>query len=138
MTENKKYWIALTASLVFAYLGSKVPSYRMPLDYDAMISRSIPFAIAWAVILAFCLWRYEKRGLWLLVGAPIALPSGCYSIISRPAITCTIAYRLELRLYRIGGSELAILFALDREQFDLEDERGVGADGAAWGAWAVG
>ena len=73
MTENKKYWIALTASLVFAYLGSKAPSYRMPLDYDAMISRSIPFAIAWAVILAFCLWRYEKRGLWLLVGAPIAL-----------------------------------------------------------------
>jgi hypothetical protein len=73
MTENKKYWIALTASLVFAYLGSRAPSYRLLLDYDAMISRSIPFAIAWAVILAFCLWRYEKRGLWLLAGAPIAL-----------------------------------------------------------------
>ena len=73
MTENKKYWIALTASLVFAYSGSAAPSYQMPLDYDAMISRSIPFAIAWAVILAFCLWRYKQRGLWLLVGAPMAL-----------------------------------------------------------------
>ncbi len=73
MNENQKYWIALIASLVVAYLGSKAPSYRMPLDYDAMISRSIPFAIAWAVILAFCLWRYKKRGLWLLVGAPMAL-----------------------------------------------------------------
>ena len=73
MTENKKYWIALTASLVFAYLGITAPSYSMPLDYDAMISRSIPFAIAWAVILGFCLWRYKKRGLWLLVGAPMAL-----------------------------------------------------------------
>ena len=38
-----------------------------------MISRSIPFAIAWVVILAFCLSRYKKRGLWLLVGAPMAL-----------------------------------------------------------------
>ena len=31
-----------------------------------------------------------------------------------------------------------VLLLLDREQFDLKYERGVGADGAAWGAWAVG
>jgi hypothetical protein len=61
------------ASLIIAYLGGSAPNHRMPLDYGAMISRSIPFAIAWAVILAFCLWRYKKRGLWLLVGAPMAL-----------------------------------------------------------------
>jgi hypothetical protein len=73
MTENKKYWIALIASLVVAYLGSRAPSYRMPVDYDAMISRSIPFAIAWAVIFAFSVWRYKKNGLWFPVGAPMAL-----------------------------------------------------------------
>ena len=73
MTENQKYGIALAASLVFAFLGSKAPSYRMPIDYDAIISRSIPFAIVWAAILVFCLCRYKKRGLWLLVGAPNAL-----------------------------------------------------------------
>ena len=37
MTENQKYWITLIASLMVAYLGSKAPSYRMPLDYDAVI-----------------------------------------------------------------------------------------------------
>jgi len=45
----------------------------MPLDYDAMISKSVPLAAAWAAILVFCLWRYRKRGLWLVVGAPMAL-----------------------------------------------------------------
>jgi len=73
MTENQRFWIALMASLVVAYLGGSAPNYRMPLDYGAMISRSIPFAIAWAVILAFGPWSYKKRGLWLLVGAPMAL-----------------------------------------------------------------
>ena len=73
MTENQRFWVALMASLIVAYLGGSAPSGRMPLDYGAMLSRSIPFAIAWAVILAFCLWRYKKRGLWLLVGTPMAL-----------------------------------------------------------------
>ena len=72
MSENQRYWIALIASLVIAYLGSKSPSYRMPVDYDAIISRSIPLAIAWAALVTFSLWRYRRRGLWLLLGAPIA------------------------------------------------------------------
>jgi hypothetical protein len=38
-----------------------------------MISKGIPLAIIWAAILAFCVWRYKKRGLWLLMGAPLAL-----------------------------------------------------------------
>ena len=73
MTATQRYWIVLLASLVLAYLGGQAPRYQMPVDYDAIISRSIPFAIAWAVILSFCLSRYKKRGLWLLVGAPMAL-----------------------------------------------------------------
>jgi hypothetical protein len=73
MTENQKFWIALIASIIAAFLGSRGPTYRMPIDYYAIISRSIPFAAAWAAILAYSLWRYEKRGLWLLVGAPMAL-----------------------------------------------------------------
>jgi hypothetical protein len=72
-TENKEYWLALIASLVISYLGAKAPSYRMPLDYDAMIWRSIPLATAWAALFGLCLWRYKKRGLWLLLGTPMAL-----------------------------------------------------------------
>ncbi len=45
----------------------------MPLDYDAMIWSSVPFSTAWAIVVVISLWRYEKRGLWLLLGAPMAL-----------------------------------------------------------------
>ena len=73
MTENQRYWIGLIASLVIGYLGWQSHSYRMPLVYDAMISRSVPLAMAWALVLTVCLWRYKKRALWLLLGAPMAL-----------------------------------------------------------------
>lgn len=73
MTNNQIYWTSLIVSVVVAYLGWSSPSYRMPLDYDAMISRSVPFALAWALIFGFCLWRYQRHGLWLLVGTPMAV-----------------------------------------------------------------
>jgi ABC-type Mn2+/Zn2+ transport system permease subunit len=73
MTENQRYWFALTVSLVVAYLGVTAPSRRMPLDYDAMISRSIPLAIVWAAMLGFSMGRFKTRGLWLLLASPFAL-----------------------------------------------------------------
>jgi hypothetical protein len=45
----------------------------MPIDYDLMTSRSIPLAIAWVVLIGLGLWRFKKRGLWLLLGTPMAL-----------------------------------------------------------------
>ena|SRR5215472_9343669 len=73
MTENQQYWTALLVSLVAAFLGWQAPTRRMPIDYEATIWWSVPIAIGWAMILAFCLWRHKKRGLWLIVGAPMAL-----------------------------------------------------------------
>ena len=73
MIEKRIFWIAMVASLAVAFLGISAPYTRMPIDYDAMIRKSIPFAIFWAVILAVCLWRYGKRAWWLLLGAPMAL-----------------------------------------------------------------
>jgi hypothetical protein len=70
--DNRIYWVTFIASVVFAFLGWKAPEYRMPLDYDAMITKSIPFAVAWCAALVFCLSRYRLRGLWLLLGAPMA------------------------------------------------------------------
>ncbi len=61
------------ASLLAAILGNEIPARQMPLDYAAMITVSIPFAVAWGIIFAFCLWRYGKRGWWAIVGAPLAL-----------------------------------------------------------------
>jgi hypothetical protein len=68
-----RWWIPLTASLVIAFAGWNYPQRQMPLNYDAMLSISVPLAIAWAVLLVFCLWRYRLHGLWLLMGAPMAL-----------------------------------------------------------------
>jgi hypothetical protein len=73
MTQNQKYWLALIISLVVAWMGWIAPNHRMPLDYDAMIWRSVPLAVAWAAILGFFLWRFRMLGLWLLLGAPMAL-----------------------------------------------------------------
>ncbi len=73
MAANQKYWVVFMTSLVIAYIGRESPQRQMPLDYGAMISRSVPLAIAWAGVLAFSLLRYRNRGLWLLEGAPMAL-----------------------------------------------------------------
>jgi hypothetical protein len=70
---SRSFWIVLAASLVVAYMGWAAPQRQMPLDYDFMIFRSIPFAILWGMILTFSVWRYKKRGLWVLVGTPMAL-----------------------------------------------------------------
>jgi hypothetical protein len=45
MTDNQKYWIWFAASLAVALLGSAAPARQMPLDYNAMLWRSIPLAI---------------------------------------------------------------------------------------------
>ncbi len=73
MTEKISYGIACAASLLAAFLGRMIPSRQMPLDYDAMITVSIPLAVVWALLFAFCVWRFRMRGLWLIVGAPLAL-----------------------------------------------------------------
>jgi hypothetical protein len=73
MTDDQKYWIWFAASLAVALLGSVAPVRQMPLDYKAMLWKSIPLAISWGLILGFCVWNYKERGLWLVVGAPLAL-----------------------------------------------------------------
>jgi FtsH-binding integral membrane protein len=62
MNERVRYAMALGFSLVIAWLGAAAPDAR-PINYDAIISRSIPLAIVWAALLAVCLWRYKKPAL---------------------------------------------------------------------------
>ena len=73
MKMDTKYWLWLTASLVIAFLAWGIPARGMPVDYQAVISTSIPLAVVWSLALAFGVRRYSKRGLWLLLGAPMAL-----------------------------------------------------------------
>ena len=73
MHEKVGFGIAFAASVLVAFLGDETPTRQLPLDYGAMVTVSIPLAAVWVVLFAFCLWRYRKRGLWLMVGAPFAL-----------------------------------------------------------------
>jgi len=71
--EAVEFWIVLAFSVFVASLGWAAPQHRMPLDYDAAISRSIPVGIIWLAAFAFCLRRYGRRAFWVLAGAPMAL-----------------------------------------------------------------
>jgi hypothetical protein len=51
------------------FFGWAAPTRQMPTNYHG----SIPFAVTWALVLVFSLIRFKKRGLWLLLGAPMAL-----------------------------------------------------------------
>jgi hypothetical protein len=73
MSNWKRIWIAFPLALLIAFLSWISPTRRMPLDYDAIIWRSIPYAAAWVLLFGFSLYRFKKRGLWLLLGAPMAL-----------------------------------------------------------------
>jgi hypothetical protein len=73
MAEELSFGVALAVSSLAAILAFEIPGRQLPLDYRAMITASIPLAAVWAIIFTFFLWRYKKRGLWLALGAPLAL-----------------------------------------------------------------
>jgi hypothetical protein len=73
MIDKRKFWIVLAAAIFIAFLAWMAPIRRMPIDYDAILWRSIPYAMAWTLVLAFSLVRFRERGLWLLLGSPMAL-----------------------------------------------------------------
>ncbi len=73
MLPAKKIWPLVFVSLLIGFLGWIVPGLQSPLNYAAMLRLSIPCAIAWALVVTFALVRFRTRGLWLLIGAPMAL-----------------------------------------------------------------
>jgi len=56
MNERLSYAMALGLSLLIAWFGAAAPNTR-PINYDAIMSRSVPLAVVWALLLAVCLWR---------------------------------------------------------------------------------
>jgi hypothetical protein len=71
--KSKKLWMLFSISLLIAFLSWIAPVRQMPLDYDAMIRRSIPCASAWLLVVVYALPRYKWYGLIFLLGAPMAL-----------------------------------------------------------------
>ena len=71
----RAHWfkIILAVSVVIAFFGWDAPQGRMPLDFHAILWRSIPLACLWAAMLAFSTYRFGRTALWILFGAPLAL-----------------------------------------------------------------
>jgi len=63
--------VVLAISLVLAFCGWSAPQGQMPLDFHAMLWRSIPLACLWALIFAFSAYRFGRKALWVLLGAPL-------------------------------------------------------------------
>ena len=110
MSENQRYWIALLASLVVAFWGQSAPESRMPIDYGAMISRSIPLAIAWAAIFAFLCMALRAR-----IVAPCGCPIG--TLLANLAVIQSFPALLLLGQLRIGHRPLHRDDRLRREAF---------------------
>ena len=66
LSNKRFFWSLLAVSLIVAFLSYLAPAMQMPLNYDAMIWRSVPLAILRGVVLAVSLWRLKAWGLWLL------------------------------------------------------------------------
>ena len=73
MGRNRSFLIFLTASVVIGCLSDLAPRHTMPYHYSAVVSRSIPLAVLWAIVVVASVVLLRKGALWLLVGAPIAL-----------------------------------------------------------------
>ncbi len=73
ITQAHWFKILLASSVVLAYFGWDAPHGRMPLDFHAMLWRSIPLACLWALTFGLSAYRFGRKALWMLLGAPLAL-----------------------------------------------------------------
>jgi hypothetical protein len=71
--STRWFTIVMAFSLVLAFSGWRAPQGRMPLDFHSMLWWSLPLAGLWMLIGAISAFRFRKRALWLLIGAPLAL-----------------------------------------------------------------
>ena len=68
LSSNATRRTILAISLAVANLGFAIPGRQMPLDYQAMLTISVPLAFLWAFLFAACLWRYRRHSLWAILG----------------------------------------------------------------------
>jgi len=67
------FWFALVFSLLVALLGLLAPQRRMPIDFHLMLRLSLPAAGIWLATAIVSIFRFHKKALWMLLGAPLAL-----------------------------------------------------------------
>jgi len=73
MYERLLHWLTFFGSLAIAFVGNFAPRHTMPIDWDRIVSWSIPLASVWVGIFIFSIWRFKVSALWQLLGAPLVL-----------------------------------------------------------------
>jgi hypothetical protein len=75
MPQSSTQWFktAVAVSFVLAYFGWQAPQVRMGLDFHSMLWWSLPLAGLWLITFMIAAYRFRRKALWLLIGAPLAL-----------------------------------------------------------------
>ena len=63
----------VVSSLVTAAIACFFPYLFPPGRWDVPVRISVWISLVWFVTFVACIFRFRKKGLWFLVGAPLAL-----------------------------------------------------------------
>lgn len=101
-----RFSVLLATSFAVAAIGCVAPwfIFRLtgsnPLTTNTFVLGAFVIGPVWAILASVCLWRYGKRGLWVLIGLPFAL--ACATNYLLPFIggapLVTDAYKIYKRL----------------------------------------
>jgi hypothetical protein len=72
VTVLSKFWTMFIASIALAFASAVVPYLIDPNDSTLVMRLVFPFCVAWGVLVFIAMMRFKWRGLWLLLGAPLA------------------------------------------------------------------
>ena len=66
-------YVTLAISLLAAGSSCAIPFVIGPPPGNIQFRYAVVFSAAWSILTTYALVRYRKRGLWALVGLPMAL-----------------------------------------------------------------
>jgi hypothetical protein len=74
-TVARMQWfrIVLIASFVAAWFSWAAPGRGAPTDFHTILWWSLPLAFLWVSMVGVSAYRFGRKALWMLFGAPLAL-----------------------------------------------------------------
>jgi hypothetical protein len=73
ITEDRAFWTIFAVAMAVAVASPVVPDLIRSVDANWNIRVSYSLAAIWSLLQAVAILRHRWRGLWLLIGLPIAL-----------------------------------------------------------------
>ncbi len=68
----RSFTVIVLSSFALAFGAWRVPQGQMPLDVHSMLWWSVPLAVMWVALFCISVFRFGRKALWLLLGAPLA------------------------------------------------------------------